>query len=280
MLVTVRLIIQCDNFMDLSEKITYEVLGEETLLENSIFVSYTTFKNIVADLKNIMFECDHQRNSTDIIFNQEGLLLEYRILNIPENYDTSQFNGVLNVFKEYLDKYKERSRDAFEGRTNDSNKTGQLLNIKSLGINLAFEELEMINDYLKEENINYELIQLDSSSVEVGASGGFSNILILLSSGADFLTVITAIQDLLKGQESSVVIKEIDNILLEKAQELISERYYIHVGQILFEMQKNKEDNKLFVFKTRPSNKYYQVIFDSNNNLLDIGYVDDISNIS
>lgn len=279
MLVIVRLVLQYDNFEKLAEDLDYEILGEEILLERNISVECETFNKIVADLRNVMFEYELERNSRDIIFKEGVFHLQYKILNISKTQSKSCFNEIVEAFKEYLDRFEEEATDAAEEHPSVGIEDGNLLNIETCGMALSLEELKIINDYLKEQNIDYELIELNSSSIEAGAGGGFSNLLLVLSSAADFLTVITAIKDLLNNEESPLVVERVSNVLYEQAQELISQRYNIYIEQVLFVEQKNSGNSKLFVFETLHGNKYYKVLFDEKNKLKEISSTVNINDI-
>lgn len=118
-------------------------------------------------------------------------------------------------FEEYLNNFEEVNIIDHSTRL-IQNINSQMIRIGSQGLNLSFEDTEKIFNYLNEKNISYEVYQGESLSVEVGASGGFLNILILIGGAADVLTILTAIKDLFGGEESAAVAQKIDNVLEKK----------------------------------------------------------------
>lgn len=278
MLFKVKLVIEYDNFIELSENIEYKVLGEKTLLEKNISIGYQDFKKVVTELKRTMFSSGVHRNSTDIVYNEGFLSVIYKVLNIPKGYSIEEAEIIKKVqvsFEEYLHNFEEVNIiDNSTQLTQDIN--SQMIRIGSQGLNLSFEDTEKIFNYLNEKNISYKIYQGESVSIEVGASGGFSNILILIGGAADALTILTAIKDLFGGEESAVVGQKIDNTLEKKAKELISKRFDIHVNQVFFVEQNNQYNKKQFIFKTRINNQFYEVIYDENNKLERVRTTEDI----
>lgn len=242
MLFKVKLVIEYDNFVELSENIEYKVLGEKTLLEKNISTGYQDFKKVVTELKRTMFSSGVHRNSTDIVYNEGFLSVIYKVLNIPKSYGIEEAEIIKKVqvsFEEYLHNFEEVNIIDNSTRLTQ-NINSQMIRIGSQGLNLSFEDTEKIFNYLNEKNISYKIYQGESVSIEVGASGGFSNILILIGGAADALTILTAIKDLFGGEESAVVGQKIDNTLEKKAKELISKRFDIHVNQVFFVEQNNQ----------------------------------------
>lgn len=278
MLFKVKLVIEYDNFIELSENIEYKVLGEKTLLEKNISTGYQDFKKLVKELKRTMFSSGVHRNSTDIVYNEGFLSVIYKVLNIPKSYGIKEAEMIKKVqvsFEEYLHNFEEVNIIDNSTRLTQ-NINSQMIRIGSQGLNLSFEDTEKIFNYLNEKNISYKIYQGESVSIEVGASGGFSNILILIGGAADALTILTAIKDLFGGEESAVVGQKIDNTLEKKAKELISKRFDIHVNQVFFVEQNNQYNNKQFIFKTRINNQFYEVIYDENNKLERVRTTEDI----
>lgn len=278
MLFKVKLVIEYDNFIELSENIEYKVLGEKTLLEKNISTGYQDFKKLVTELKRTMFSSGVHRNSTDIVYNEGFLSVIYKVLNIPKSYGIEEAEIIKKVqvsFEEYLHNFEEVNIIDNSTRLTQ-NINSQMIRIGSQGLNLSFEDTEKIFNYLNEKNISYKIYQGESVSIEVGASGGFSNILILIGGTADALTILTAIKDLFGGEESAVVGQKIDNTLEKKAKELISKRFDIHVNQVFFVEQNNQYNKKQFIFKTRINNQFYEVIYDENNKLKRVRNTEDI----
>lgn len=84
MLFKVKLVIEYDNFIELSENTEYKVLSEETLLEKNISTGYQDFIKLVTELKRTMFSSDVHRNLTDIVYNEGFLSVIYKVLNMPK----------------------------------------------------------------------------------------------------------------------------------------------------------------------------------------------------
>lgn len=277
MLFKVKLVIEYDNFLELSEDVDYKVLGEEILLEINLSTEYQTFKNVVTELKELMFASGIHRNSTDIVYNNGFLSVIYKILNMPRNYGIEEERMIEKAqisFEKYLSNFQKVNNSTNPTRPTQ-NKYSQMISIGCQGSSFSFEDAEKIFNYLNEKKITYEVYQGEFSSVEVGASGGFSNILILIGGAADALTILTAVKDLFGGEESAIVGQQIDFILEEKAKELISKRFHIHFDQIFF-VEQNNNNIKQFIFKTRVINQFYEVVYDENNKLIRVRSVENI----
>ncbi|GEN49957.1 hypothetical protein [Alkalibacterium pelagium] len=273
MISKVELIIEYDNLLELSQNAEYKKLGEEILVEKNISTEYQDFKKLVTELKRTMVASGAHRNSIDIVYNEGFLTVIYKVLNMPKSFSIEEAEMIKKVqvsFEEYLKDFEEVNiTNNFRRLTQIDN--SQMIRIGSQGSNLSFEETEKIFNYLNEKEISYEIYQGESSSVEAGAGGGFSNILILISGAADVVTILTAIKGLIGGEESAIVGQEIDNMLEKKAKEIISKRFDVHFNQVFFVEQNNKNSNKQFIFKTRIHNQFYEVIYDENNKLERVG---------
>ncbi len=273
MFTKVELILEYDNSLELSDNVGYKVLGEEKILEKDILTEYQALKKLVTELKNILFSCGLYHNTTDIVYKDGILSVTYTVIHLQENYDSEKATEIKKAqkyFEDYLDEFDRVSssyKPFYLGQDNNS----QMIKFSSIGTPIFFDDIEIIFSYLEKMNISYEVYQVESSLVEMGASGGFSNILLLIKDAVKTVKIIEDIREIFGGEKSHIDGQEIDNHLEKKAKKIIAERFNIYFDQVFFVEQTNhSNNNRQFIFKTRTKNQFYEVIFNENNELVSV----------
>lgn len=268
-----ELILEYDNSLEISDNVDYKVLGEEKILEKNISIEYQALRQLVTDLKSGLFSCGFYHNTTELVYKEGALSVTYTVIHLQKKDIPEKANAIKKAqkyFENYLNKFDNANcndNPFYLGEDNIS----QMIKISSIGTPIFFEDIEKIFSYLEKMNISYAVYQVESSSVEMGASTGFSDILLLIKDAVKTVKIIADIKEIFGGEKSHIDGQEIDNHLEKRAKKIIAGRYNIHFDQVYFVEQTNhSNNNRQFIFKTRTKNQFYEVIFDENNELVSV----------